>query len=244
MKCAICNYESLNLNAKFCSHCGNRMIYEKRFCSNCGNKIIRKVNFCSKCGNKINYNYIDNDSEKNIFAKEKIEEETKELKKVEQNNNGGDSVNMENNIIKESYLEVLPNQEIIKKDELNILPTIKSDTNLLLPVIIQKKELALIEIKKEFNNLKEHKSAVKILKVAKALAKALSKFVRFCFIASASVIGFVGVSVLIVMSTAIITKNIVNSYYGTTPQKDTTYSIFQMKDDSSKGMNKDNFERE
>ena len=36
---------------------------------------------------------------------------------------------------------------------------------------------------------------------------------------------------LIIASTAIITKNIVNSYYGITPEPDTTYSIFKMKDD-------------
>lgn len=233
MKCKFCNYESLNLNAKFCSHCGNRMIYENCFCNNCGNKIIYKVNFCSKCGNKINYNYIDNDSKKSKITKEEVNKKIKEQNKVEQSNNGGDLVNMENNIVKESYLEILPNQGIIENKNAHILPTIKENSNLLLPVIIQKKELGLLEIKNEFNNLKEHKTSI-ILKIAKILAKTLAKFVRLCFIATASVIGFVGVSVLIVMSTAIITKNIVNSYYGTTSQDDTTYSIFQMKDDADK----------
>lgn len=141
---------------------------------------------------------------------------------------------MENNIVKESYFEVLHGKEITKNDEKNILPTIKQDSNLLLPVIIQKKELALLDIKKEFYNLKEHKTAIRILKMVKVLAKTVVKFVRFCFISIASVIGFIGVSVLIVISTAIITKNIVNSYYGMTPQQDTTYSIFQMKNDVSK----------
>ncbi|MBO5349624.1 MAG: hypothetical protein J6A89_07405 [Clostridia bacterium] len=140
---------------------------------------------------------------------------------------------MENNIIKENYLEVLPSQEIIKNEELNILPIIKQDPSLLLPVIIQKKELALIEIKNEISNIKGHKIIIGILKIIKILAIALAKFIRFCFIASASIVGFVGVSALVVMSTAIITKNIVNSQYGSTPQKDTTYSIFQMKDDIS-----------
>ena len=71
---------------------------------------------------------------------------------------------MENNIIKENYLEVLPSQEIIKNEELNILPIIKQDPSLLLPVIIQKKELALIEIKKEISNVKQHKIIIGILK--------------------------------------------------------------------------------
>lgn len=143
---------------------------------------------------------------------------------------------MENNIIKENYLEILPGQEIIKNNNPNMLPIIKVDNNLLLPVIMPKKELGLVEIKKDLNHLKEHKTVTKILKVAKAVAKTLGKFVRFCFITTASIVGFVGVSVLIVMSTAIITKNIVNTYYGTPPQEDTTYSIFKMKDDVSKDL--------
>lgn len=138
---------------------------------------------------------------------------------------------MENNIVKENYLEVLPSQDVIKNKKTNLLPVVKSDNNLLLPVIIKNKELALIEIKKEYSNLKEHKTALGLLKFIKSVTKILAKSVRFCFVASASVIGFIGVSILIVMSTAIITKNIVNSYCGTTPQSDTTYSIFQMKDD-------------
>ena len=139
---------------------------------------------------------------------------------------------MENNIIKGSYLEVLPEKEIIKSNNSNILPIIKADNNLLLPVIMPKKEMGLIEIKKNFNILKKHKNITKIL------LKAIAKFIRFCFMAIASIVGFIGVSVLIIMSTAIITKNIVNSYYGTTPQEDTTYSIFKMKNDIGKDIQK------
>lgn len=238
MKCTICNYESLNLNAKFCKLCGNRLVYEKRFCGNCGNRLIRKANFCSNCGNKIYYNYTENDSKKDVYTKESNIEELN--KKV--SSNGGDSIDMENNIIQNTFLEVLPNQEVIKKEETNILPNIKYDRNLLLPVVIPKRELALIEIKKEPIILENHKDASKVLHVAKTVAKAFSKVVRFCFIASASVVGFVGVSALIVMSTAIITKNIVNSYYGTEPEKNTTYSVFKMKEDVSKE-NKSDLER-
>jgi hypothetical protein len=137
---------------------------------------------------------------------------------------------MENNIIKENYLEVLPNQKLIKTVECEALLTLEEDKNLLLPVIIPKKELSLVEIKKDLNGLKEHTAITALLKFTKKLVKILAKFVRFCFIASSSIIGFVGVSALIVMSTAIITKNIVNSHCGSTPQNDTTYSIFKMKD--------------
>ena len=101
----------------------------------------------------------------------------------------------------------------------------------MLPVIIQKKELALIEIKEEYKKLKEHKTALAMLKFVKAVVVTLAKFTRFCFLTIASVIGFIGVAILVIASTAIITKNIVNSYYGITPEPDTTYSIFKMKDD-------------
>lgn len=232
MKCAICNNESLNLNAKYCSKCGNKLIYQNRFCNKCGKKIDHQMNFCSECGNKINLYYIDNDSKISKFTKDKtVGEETKKQNKEININNGEDFVDMENNIVKESYLEVLPSQEIINNEIDNTLPSVNIDRNLLLPVIVNKKEVALIEIKKEINNLREINGVTQILKAVKILAKVLAKLVRFCFISTASIISFVGVSILIVMSTAIITKNVVNSYYGSTPQKDTTYSIFQMKSD-------------
>lgn len=31
MKCTKCNYESLNLNAKFCKKCGSKLVREKHF---------------------------------------------------------------------------------------------------------------------------------------------------------------------------------------------------------------------
>lgn len=232
MRCAICNNESLSLNAKYCSKCGNKLLYKNYFCKNCGKKITYKVNFCSECGQKIDFfNNINNDSYIiNICTQEENKGETKEQREKIENNNRRDCVNMENNIVKESYLEVLPNQEMMKSTKTEVLPALASDRNLLLPVIIPKKELALVEIKKELNNLKEHKTIIGLLKFTKNVAKILAKLVRFCFIASAGVVGFLGVSALIVMSTAIITKNIVNSYYGSTPQEDTTYSIFRMKE--------------
>lgn len=82
MKCTKCNYESLNLNAKFCIKCGSRLIQEKHFCSNCGNKISHKSNFCGNCGKKINYEYIENSDSKNnnMYTKDKEEDTTKETK--------------------------------------------------------------------------------------------------------------------------------------------------------------------
>lgn len=139
---------------------------------------------------------------------------------------------MENNIVKENYLEVLPSREIIAKKESNILPVVK-DTSSLLPVIIKQKELALVEIKKEFYNIKKHHSFKGILKFIKNVAKLLVKLIRLCILSSLRVIGFVAVSAIVVITTAIITKNIINSYYGVEPQEDVTYSIFNMKDDDA-----------
>lgn len=237
MRCINCNYESLNLNAKYCSKCGQKFVYGKYFCSNCGNKILHKSNFCSRCGKKLNFDYENknDDSKNNMYTKDKEEDLKKETEEKiivkEKNNNGGDFANMENNIIKNNYLELVPNKNIIEKKEANLLPVVKTDKNLLLPVIIQKKELALIEIKEEYKKLKEHKTALAMLKFVKAVVVTLAKFTRFCFLTIASVIGFIGVAILVIASTAIITKNIVNSYYGITPEPDTTYSIFKMKDD-------------
>lgn len=140
---------------------------------------------------------------------------------------------MENNIVKENYLEVLPNQEIIVKKEIDILPVVK-DTNSLLPVIINQKELALIEIKKELYNIKQHHSLKGVLTFIKNVAKILAKLVRLCILASIKIISFAIVSAIVVITTTIITKNIINSYYGVQPKEDVTYSIFDMKDDASK----------
>lgn len=139
---------------------------------------------------------------------------------------------MENNVIKENYLEVLPSQEIITKKEVNTLPIVK-DTSSLLPVIVQQRELALIEIKKEFYKIRKHHSLKGILKFIKNVTKLLLKLVRLCILSSIKIIGFVAVSAIVVITTAIITKNIINSYYGVEPQEDITYSIFNMKDDAS-----------
>ena len=221
MKCTKCNYESLNLNAKFCKKCGSKLVREKHFCSNCGNKISYKSNFCGNCGKKINYEYIENSDSTNnkMYTKDKEEDNRKETKdniyKEEKNSNGGEFANMESNITQKNCLEILPNKNIIENKKENLLPVIRHDKNLLL----------------EYQKLKEHKTATALLKFAKTVVLTLAKFTRFCFLSVASVIGFIGVAILIIASTAIITKNIVNSYYGITPEKDTTYSIFKIKDD-------------
>lgn len=234
MKCTKNNKESLNLNAKYCFKCRNKPKNKKHFCNKCGRIILYEAKYCCKCSKKLNYKYNRyGDSKSNVHTKDNKEELKKKTKDIiiKKDNNGGDFVNMENNITQKNYLEILPNQNIIENKKENLLPVIRHDKSLLLPVIIEKKELALIEIKQEYQKLKEHKTALALLNFAKAVILTLAKFTRFCFLTIASIIGFVGVAVLIIASTAIITKNIVNSYYGITPEPDTTYSIFKMKDD-------------
>lgn len=234
MKCTKNNKESLNLNAKYCFKCRNKSKNKKHFCNKCGRIILYEAKYCCKCIKKLNYKYNRyGDSKSNVHTKDNKEELKKKTKDIiiKKDNNGGDFVNMENNITQKNYLEILPNQNIIENKKENLLPVIRHDKSLLLPVIIEKKELALIEIKQEYQKLKEHKTALALLNFAKAVILTLAKFTRICFLTIASIIGFVGVAVLIIASTAIITKNIVNSYYGITPEPDTTYSIFKMKDD-------------
>ena len=234
MKCTKNNKESLNLNAKYCFECRNKSKNKKHFCNKCGRIILYEAKYCCKCIKKLNYKYNRyGDSKSNVHTKDNKEELKKKTKDIiiKKDNNGGDFVNMENNITQKNYLEILPNQNIIENKKENLLPVIRHDKSLLLPVIIEKKELALIEIKQEYQKLKEHKTALALLNFAKAVILTLAKFTRICFLTIASIIGFVGVAVLIIASTAIITKNIVNSYYGITPEPDTTYSIFKMKDD-------------
>lgn len=234
MKCTKNNKESLDLNAKYCFKCRNKSKNKKHFCNKCGRIILYEAKYCCKCSKKLNYKYNRyGDSKSNVHTKDNKEELKKKTKDIiiKKGNNGGDFVNMENNITQKNYLEILPNQNIIENKKENLLPVIRHDKSLLLPVIIEKKELALIEIKQEYQKLKEHKTALALLNFAKAVILTLAKFTRFCFLTIASIIGFVGVAVLIIASTAIITKNIVNSYYGITPEPDTTYSIFKMKDD-------------
>ena len=234
MKCTKNNKESLNLNAKYCFKCRNKSKNKKHFCNKCGRIILYEAKYCCKCSKKLNYKYNRyGDSKSNVHTKDNKEELKKKTKDIiiKEDNNGGDFVNMENNITQKNYLEILPNQNIIENKKENLLPVIRHDKSLLLPVIIEKKELALIEIKQEYQKLKEHKTALALLNFAKAVILTLAKFTRICFLTIASIIGFVGVAVLIIASTAIITKNIVNSYYGITPEPDTTYSIFKMKDD-------------
>ena len=137
---------------------------------------------------------------------------------------------MENNVVKENCLEVLPKNEIMNNIQETTLPVLRNNENLL-PTVIKQRELALIEIKREFYNIKQNHSAVGILKFLKNTLLLLAKFVRWSIMASSKVLGFIAVSAIIVISTTIITKNIINSKYSVDRKDDeTTYSIFRLKD--------------
>lgn len=139
---------------------------------------------------------------------------------------------MENNVIKENQLEVIPNNEITALVELNKLPEIK-DRRELLPTIIKKDALALIEIKKEFQNLKKRRSLYGLTWFLKKSAVFFAKLCRFVFLATSRLACFVVLSAIVILSTTILTKNIVNSLYGAraTQEESTEYSIYSVKDD-------------
>lgn len=139
---------------------------------------------------------------------------------------------MENNI-KSECINTIKSKEI-KTKEVN-LPIKLQDVDTLLPVVIISKEQALIEIKKQYNNLKENATLLGLIKFTKSVVKIIAILIKNCFKVSASAICFIGISVLVIMSTAIITKNVVNSCFTNPPDTDaTTYSIFQIKNDFKK----------
>lgn len=141
---------------------------------------------------------------------------------------------MENNVVKENCLEVLPKNEIMDNIQETTLPVLKNKENLL-PTIIEKRELALIEIRREFYNIKQNHSAIDVLKFLKNTLFLFAKFIRWSIMASSKVVGFIVVSAIIVVSTTIITKNIINAKYSVDTKDDgTTYSIFKLKDSVEK----------
>ncbi|MBP3708624.1 MAG: hypothetical protein J6J36_08545 [Clostridia bacterium] len=145
---------------------------------------------------------------------------------------------MENNTLKENYLEVIPQKSMVFEKEKNNLPVLKDCRNLL-PVIIKKKELALITIDKELDTIKQNRivAAIKLgivglAKLLKFVTMSFVKLIRWSILVSTRCISFIVVSALVLLSTTIITKNIVNSYYGSDlKEDDTSFSIFNVKDD-------------
>lgn len=142
---------------------------------------------------------------------------------------------MENNIIKKNQLEVLPKNEIATIVEFNNLPMAK-DKKDLLPAIIRKDALALIEIKKEFYDVRKKKSIYGLAWFLKKVAVLCAKLIRLLFLGTARLACFAVFSVIVILSTTIITRNVVNSVNGirVTEAEDNTkgFSIYSVKDDA------------
>ena len=138
---------------------------------------------------------------------------------------------MENNVVKGNCIEIVQNQNIVTDFEENKLPIIINNENLL-PVIIIEKELALERIKEKNNINKKYNVSNIIWNFIKKALFLFAKLIRLCVIAIAKMIGFIIISAIIVISTTIITKNIINFYCnkGKTTTESSSYSVFNVKD--------------
>lgn len=135
---------------------------------------------------------------------------------------------MENNIVKENYLEIIKNREIVQIIEPNVLPMVIEDRSTLLPVIIT--DFPIIETKREQTTLKETKRENISVRLLKFLVRFLAKTVRFSYMSISNIIILVATAVVIVTSIAVITKNAVNAYYKVEQPDDHTYSVFEVRD--------------
>lgn len=135
---------------------------------------------------------------------------------------------MENNIVKENYLEIIKNREIIQTIEPNVLPMVVEDRSTLMPLIIT--DYPMIEIKTDNSSLKENKKGNLSIRLLKFLVKFLAKTIRFSYISISNIIVLAATAVVIVTSIAVITKNAVNAYYNIEQPDDSTYSVFEIRD--------------
>ena len=138
---------------------------------------------------------------------------------------------MENNVVKGNCIEIVQDQNVVTEFEKNKLPVIVNKANLL-PVVIIEKELALKGIKEKNNINKRSNVGSVIWNFIKKALFLFAKLIRLCVIAIAKTVGFIVISAIIIISTTIITKNIINFYCN--KDKATTdhssYSIFNVKD--------------
>lgn len=143
---------------------------------------------------------------------------------------------MENNIIKESQLEVLSKNEITTIVNMSNLPVARNRSDLL-PTVIKNNALALVEIKKEFYNVKKHRSIYGLTWFIKSIIVLCAKLARFMFLSASRLVSFVMFSAILLLSTAIITKNVVNFVSGIkltdVEDKNKEFSIYSVKDDAA-----------
>ena len=138
---------------------------------------------------------------------------------------------MENNVVKGNCIEIVQDQNVVTEFEENKLPVIVNNENLL-PVIIIEKELALERIKEKNNINKKYNVGNVIWNFIKKALFLFAKLIRLCVIAIAKTVGFIVISAIIIISTTIITKNIINFYCNKdkTTTDHSSYSIFNVKD--------------
>lgn len=138
---------------------------------------------------------------------------------------------MENNVVKGNCIEIVQDQNVVTEFEENKLPVIVNKTNLL-PVVIIEKELALKGIKEKNNINKRSNVGNVIWNFIKKALFLFAKLIRLCVIAIAKTVGFIVISAIIIISTTIITKNIINFYCNKdkTTTDHSSYSIFNVKD--------------
>ena len=138
---------------------------------------------------------------------------------------------MENNVVKGNCIEIVQDQNVVTEFEENKLPVIVNKANLL-PVVIIEKELALKGIKEKNNINKRSNVGNVIWNFIKKALFLFAKLIRLCVIAIAKIVGFIVISAIIIISTTIITKNIINFYCNKdkTTTDHSSYSIFNVKD--------------
>lgn len=138
---------------------------------------------------------------------------------------------MENNVVKGNCIEIVQDQNVVTEFEKNKLPVIVNKANLL-PVVIIEKELALKGIKEKNNINKRSNVGNVIWNFIKKALFLFAKLIRLCVIAIAKTVGFIVISAIIIISTTIITKNIINFYCNKdkTTTDHSSYSIFNVKD--------------
>ena len=139
---------------------------------------------------------------------------------------------MENNIIKDNYLSVVDNKGVIATAQSDIIPIINRDNRMLLPVIVPVRELSLVEVTRELNDYRLNKTLENLAKLTKALLRFMVKLAKAIALISTNIAIFICTSIIIVSSVAVITKNIVNSFYDAkVVERIKDYSVFEIKEE-------------
>lgn len=138
---------------------------------------------------------------------------------------------MENNAVKENFLEITKSKEIVTTIAPNVLPVIAEDRSALLPMVIPDIKITFADLKKQYQALENHKTQSRLKRFIKTLIKFIAKMVRFSYLLTSNIIIIISVAVVIVTSIAIITKNAVNAYYNIEQDDEHTYTVFEMRNE-------------